>query len=282
MPNLIQERSMNWARNSLSRPGGRAVLSLLMSFRIWQKHGIFVPVKWHPDGYWIFRYPEAVIPKPTLFVDPVSPGDMEDEACDVFFQEYVPGPGDIVIDLGAEVGTEVNLFSRLVGPEGHVYAIEAHPASYEWLAKRCAASGLTNVTPVHLAISDHIGTVRLSDVTDSLENRLIDEDSGLEVRSLTLDAFMEEHGIDRVDFLKMNIEGAERLAIRGMKDRVSTIRNIAVECHDFLADRDGDDWYRTEAVVRKFLSDSGYEIVDRRSDDRRDWSRGYLYAFRAN
>jgi hypothetical protein len=67
-----------------------------------------------------------------------------------------------------------------------------------------------------------------------------------------------------------------------MKDRVSTIRNIAVECHDFLADRDGDDWYRTEAVVRKFLSDSGYEIVDRRSDDRRDWSRGYLYAFRAN
>jgi hypothetical protein len=82
-----------------------------------------------------------------------------------------------------------------------------------------------------------------------------------------------------VDFLKMNIEGAEQLAIKGMKKCVSAIANMAIGCHDFLADHVDDDWYWTESVVRQLLLVSGYEVVERRSDDHRRWARGILTRF---
>jgi FkbM family methyltransferase len=280
MSNWSQSRLKYRIKRDLDRRGGRAVLRLLMSVRIWQKHRVLVPVRWHPDGYWILRYPEAAIPQPSLFVDPLAPRRREEEACDVFFQEYTPGSRDIVVDIGAGPGSEVNLFSRLVGSEGHVYAIEPHPITFQWLARRCAASGLSNVTPVTVAISDRAGTVWLSDEADPLENRLVAGGSGHPVRALTLDDFMQEHEIECVDFLKMNIEGAERLAIRGMREGIPAISNMAIGCHDFLADRDDDEWYRTQEVVRRSLLDRGYQVVERRSDDRRDWARGWLYAFR--
>ena len=270
----------DWIRRSLHRPGGRSIASLLMSARIMQKHGVRASVKWHPDGYWIFEYPEAAIPKETLHVDPVSPRRWEEEVSDLFFQEYTPGPGDIIVDVGAEIGTEINLFSRLVGASGHVYAIEAHPTTFLWLQRRIAASGLTNVTAANVAISDQAGTVRISDVKDSLENRLTDDDSGFLVRALTLDDFLDEHGIERIDYLKMNIEGAEQLAVRGMKRCLPAIANMAIESHDFLANQVDDDWYRTEAIIREFLIDSGYEVVDRRPDDTRDWAQAWHYGVR--
>jgi FkbM family methyltransferase len=269
----------NRVRRVFDRPGGRALLGLLMTARIWQKHRVFARVTWHDDGYWVFRYPEAAIPKPKLLADRLPPRAMEEEASGIFFQEYMPGPGDIVIDVGAELGSEINLLSRLVGPEGHVYAIEAHPTTFQWLARRRDASGLTNVTPVNVAISDHAGTAWISDEADSLESRLTGDRTGHPVRALTLDDFMHKHSIDHVDFLKINIEGAERLAIQGMKNCASRIAHVAVGCHDFLADRLDDDWFRTKEVVRQSLLALGFEIVERRSDDRRDWARGWLYAF---
>ena len=222
-------------KHGLDRPGGRSLLCLLMSVRIWQKHRALVPVSWHPDGYWILRYPEAAIPQPSLFVYPLSPRLREEEASDLFFQEYTPQPGDIVVDVGAGIGSEINLFSRLVGPAGHVYAIEPHPTTFQWLTRRCEASGLTNVTTVQAAIADRSGRVIVSDKAHSEENRLVDSDSGHPVPAMTLDSFVQEHGIDRVDLLKMNIEGAERLAVRGMDGCIPIIFAMAIECHDFLA-----------------------------------------------
>jgi FkbM family methyltransferase len=265
-------------RRGLDRGAGRRVLALLMRFRIWQKHGVFARVEWNPDGYWIFRYPEAAVPKASLYIDEDSPRQEEAQALDLFFQEYVPRPGDIIIDVGAELGREINLLSRLVGPTGRVYAIEAHPTTFKWLVRRIEASGLTNVTPLNVAISDQPGAVWISDADDPMVNRLIHEPTGFEVRAVTLDDFIQEHGIERVDYLKMNIEGAERLAVQGMDRSAGKIKNMAVECHDFLAVAGGDDWYRTDGVIREALGTLGFEILERRSGEPREWARGWIYA----
>ena len=90
---------------------------------------------------------------------------------------------------------------------------------------------------------------------------------------MTLDALLDEHQLDRVDFLKMNIEGAETLALCGAPRMLAVTQHAAIGCHDFLADETGDDSYRTMEDVREILADTGL-TVDRRVDDR-PWAAGY-------
>lgn len=75
----------------------------------------------------------------------------------------------------------------------------------------------------------------------------------------------------------MNIEGAERLAIRGMEEHLSKVRNFAISCHDFVADRGGSDELRTRADVIGWCQQMGLQVFQRR-DDRRPWVRDYVYA----
>ena len=71
------------------------------------------------------------------------------------------------------------------------------------------------------------------------------------------------------------------LALTGLDQCAHAVRNLAVSCHDYMADRGGDDAMRTRAVVEEILLRCGFEVDERRADDERDWARSYLYARRA-
>jgi FkbM family methyltransferase len=206
--------------------------------------------------------------------------DREELARDLFFQQYTPCPGDTVLDVGAGAGEEVELFSKLVGPSGRVYAVEAHPGTFAALETRCRDAGLVNVVPVHAAVSDHAGTVSFSDDESYLENRITAGPAGFSVPAVTLDELIDRWALDRLDFLKLNIEGAEEAALRGLARRALRVRHLTVSCHDFLADRGGDPSNRTNAGVRRLLATYGFAITGRRRSDRRHWTRPYLYGSR--
>ena len=242
-------------------------------------HGEIVTVSQVPEGYWVIRWPQACVPMPDLWYAP-SPTQYEAMARDLFFQEYTPADGDVVVDVGAGVGWELNLYSQLVGSTGHVYAIEADPDTFRWLKRRQELNQLDNVTPVQAALADAPGEVIISSEGWCETHRLVASGPGHRVPALRFDDLAEEYGITHVDFLKMNIEGAEGLALKGMDRRARLIRNLAVSCHDFLADQGGDDSSRTRAFVERFLVDHGFEVVERRADDDRDWARSYLYGRR--
>jgi hypothetical protein len=74
----------------------------------------------------------------------------------------------------------------------------------------------------------------------------------------TVDPPSEQLQLAPIDFLKMNIEGAERLAILGMKHALRRVRHLCVACHDFRADRSEGEHYRTRDVVIEFLKQQGY------------------------
>src|SRR5947207_6560342 len=117
----------------LDRPGRgrRALLALPAS--VWVSFAYREPclVYWR-DGAWIHHYRDAKIPHQSL--GRAAPPDvLTAEARDLFLHEYTPQPGDVVLDVGAGIGAEALLFSRLVGPSGRVVSIEAHPATYERL-----------------------------------------------------------------------------------------------------------------------------------------------------
>jgi FkbM family methyltransferase len=269
---------MQWIVRMLDRPGGRLPLGVLMSLRLRLALGERVKVRYR-DGYWTHRFEEGVVPE----LRPGVGGTLaEQEALvrDVFCQEYTPQPGDVIVDVGAGVGWELHLFSRLVGSAGHVFPIEAHPGTFQWLERRIRLNGMTNVTPIHAAVTDRKGEVHISDDEDHESNR-IGSSAGHAVVAVTLDQVVSEQGIDRIDFLKMNIEGSERFAIRGMSSSIQIVRNACISCHDFLADRGDDKSARTMETVRPFLEEAGFAVRGRRPDEDRDWARGYLYGRRA-
>jgi FkbM family methyltransferase len=250
------------------------------SYAIAQQHRELCLVYRRRDGYWVHRYREGV----TLARKPrVGPTvrQLDARARDYFLQEYVPRPGDTVVDVGAGVGAEMHLFSSLVGRRGRLYAIEAHPKTYAQLLRTCRANRTHNVEPVQLAITDQPGEIVISDDQKHIANTVMRRGDGLRVPADTLDGFVEARGIARIDFLKMNIEGAERLALKGMRKSIAMTDNVCICCHDFLADRPGGSPdMRTKELVQRFLVENGFDIVDRAPEDRRPWSRDYVYGRR--
>ena len=126
------------------------------------------------------------------------------------------GPGDVVLDLGGNVGTSALFFSEMVGPAGRVYSFE--PVFPEALARTVAESGARNVRTVPLAVGDERGRVPFSLHTFGIDSGMATHDDRSRVRMVemtTLDEFVETEGLDRVDVIKLDIEGAEELALDG-------------------------------------------------------------------
>jgi FkbM family methyltransferase len=115
-------------------------------------------------------------------------------------------PGQIVYDIGANVGLHTLLFSKLVGEHGHVFAFEPSRDTAALLAKHLTINRKTNVTIIQKAIAGSAGEMRFSGGGNSRERRL---HSGGEstVPCVTLDQVV--HDLPPPSCIKMDIEGAE-------------------------------------------------------------------------
>jgi FkbM family methyltransferase len=227
-----------------------------------------------PQGRWINHQPNATIVSTVPHT--TERKAFEQWVLDNWAHQYTPRHGDIVVDVGAGVGEEAITFSNLVGSTGRVISIEAHPETYACLAETIRLSDLTNVIPLCVAVTDQDGTAVIGSTANHLANSIMTDGEGTDVPTRSLDSIGDELHLDKVDLLKMNIEGAERLAVRGMTALASRTRYVAISCHDFISDRDGGDTFRTFDEVRSWLGDHGFDLVTR-PDHPYPWVRYYLY-----
>jgi FkbM family methyltransferase len=127
--------------------------------------------------------------------------------------------GDTVLDLGANIGYYTLLFAGLVGEAGKVYAFEPDADNYDYLSRNVALNGLRNVTTVRKAVSDVTGAGRLYLSSDNKgDHRTVDSHDGRDsvpVETVRLDDHFARSEA-RIDFIKMDIQGAEAGALRGM------------------------------------------------------------------
>lgn len=190
------------------------------------------------------------------------------ETYDYCLRYYRPKPGDVIVDVGAGVGRDTFIFSSEVGESGEVVSVEAHPTTFMCLSKMCKYNDLKNVTTLNLAVTDKESRVLIEDSKDNpVDNRLInDKEKGIPVKSKTLDQITKELGITHIDFLKMNIEGAEGLAINGMDDTIKRTRQVCIACHDFLAEPYNDMEMNTKKDVIDFLKKNGFKVFTREDD----------------
>jgi FkbM family methyltransferase len=245
----------------LDQRGVRSVLGPVSS-SLARHHKKGVKRIFHDDGVWIHETETGYFAyhQPFLRLDPRG---LDESARENFFWKYWPQAGDVVMDIGAGVGEETLSFSRAVGPLGKVICVEAHPRTYRCLEKLVQYNALTNVICVHRAVADTPGaTAMIADSVTYVGNRLSSVKGNL-VQATTLDALHRELSLGRIHFLKMNIEGSERLAIRGMSEFLKQTEVLCVSCHDFLAERNGDNSLRTKNEVRRFLEENGIKIFER-------------------
>jgi FkbM family methyltransferase len=256
----------------LNRPGFRFILTVLAAIIATVRAGKLCRVSY--EGEWVQRFPSCTLVEPRLTL--WTPKRIERSTLDLWMYHYLPNEGDTVIDVGAGTGWETLLFSRRAGRSGRVVSIEAHPGTFRCLSKMCEKNRLDNVTLVQAAVVDQEREVQLSDFDGHEANSIIGAGSGLQVAGTTLDHIFRSLGLSRVDLLKMNIEGAERLALSGMGEMVQKTKNVCISCHDFLANEGGPHELRTKADVITFLRQNGFVVVLRESDARCN-VRDYVY-----
>jgi FkbM family methyltransferase len=270
MPTLRQELK-HGIYKSLNRPGIRSILALSASTIATVRARKLCKVSYESE--WVQRFPSCTLVEPRLTL--WTPERIKKSTHDLFMYRYRPVEGDTIVDVGAGTGWETLCFSRDVGVSGRVISIEAHPKVFRCLSRVRAENRLENVTLFQAAVADREGEVELSDSPEHEGNSMIGSVSGIRVPCTTLDRIFRSLQLSRVDFLKMNIEGAERLALRGMGEMVKKTRNVCISCHDFLADEGGPNELRTKREVIAFLKEKGFDVLTRETEGL--WLRDFVY-----
>ena len=143
---------------------------------------------------------------------------------------------DIVIDIGAHIGY-FTIYAANSANEGTVYSIEPYKESFEILKKNLKLNNLTNVKSFHIAISKVTEQITLYiDKKNQIGNSIFKTDETIEsekVESFNLKDFVKTNKIEKIDFLKIDCEGAEfEILLNFDKELMKKINKISAEIHE--------------------------------------------------
>ncbi|HJZ49488.1 MAG TPA: FkbM family methyltransferase [Roseiflexaceae bacterium] len=140
-----------------------------------------------------------------------------------FYLRHLIAPGMRVLNVGANIGIYALAFAQLVGPSGEVYAFEPAAetfghlvANLHWNQQRNLIGN--NLHCHQLAIADVSGMMRLYEYSNHLQRSIVAQKPDQpfqEVHAVSLDSWLGRQGIDHVDLLWIDVEGAEELVLQG-------------------------------------------------------------------
>ena len=192
----------------------------------------------------------------------------EDEIIELF----TPKEGDVVIDIGAHIGRYTIIGAKRVGTKGKVVAIEANPSNFEMLNRNIKLNRLTNIISLNNAVYSKETKIRLylpgkelghTTYNTVMSDRAKNEDKFIEVSANTLDYFLQLKGITDVNWIKIDVEGAEFEVLKGASNVLSKSKDIAllIEIHNLSG---GTNLYRP---IIEFLNLYNFKIEFEKSHD---------------
>jgi len=169
-------------------------------------------------------------------------------------------PGDLVVDVGANIGYFSLLFAHIVGPDGAVLAYEPVPALSKQLTRNLELNQIKNVTVSNIALSDHRGAAtfyvgRVSNTGASSLRPMKDSQSSFDVELAPFDELVDCP--TAVSLIKIDVEGAELKVLRGMEKTLrQTQPHLLVEITDLFLREMGDS---AEALLT-YIYSLGYKM----------------------
>lgn len=196
-----------------------------------------------PNGFRFFVYPRD-LSGPSIHV--IKRGFFNYENIEVeTLLTFLPDDG-VMMDVGANVGVFA-VRAWLERPDATVYCFEPEPSVYQCLNRTVQANGVQNIKVFDLALSATSGNSTLfvhsaNSGGHSLKPLSAEPDSdvaSINVQTATLDEFIAEKGISRIDVIKVDIQEAEADFISGGKESLRRLRPVLmleITCADFLHD----------------------------------------------
>jgi FkbM family methyltransferase len=158
---------------------------------------------------------------------------------DDIIKRFTPKEGDIVVDIGAHIGLYTIISSKRVGANGKVVAIEAHPGNFEMLNSNIKLNQLNNVIPLNYAVYSKETKVKLylpsgesgfTKYNTIMPNWINTREKFVEVNANTLDYLLQLNEIrqEEVNWIKIDVEGAEFEVLKGATNVLSKSKDIAI------------------------------------------------------
>ncbi|MGH9879467.1 MAG: FkbM family methyltransferase, partial [Nitrososphaerales archaeon] len=146
-----------------------------------------------------------------------------------WFQEiFKPKAGDVVLDIGAHIGKYSVIGGKSVGPSGKVIAIEADPDNFKVLRLNIETNHLQDrVYAINAAVWNEVTTISLfRDVFSGRHSVCKRAENSVQVKTVTVDAIVRQDSLTKIDWMKVDIEGAEYAVLLGAKETIATKKLI--------------------------------------------------------
>lgn len=251
---------LNLAKNIARKIGMRPTRTRLEKYKNinnWHlKHRelslVYDTSEWYSKKWFFPRYDEGRIHEPA--------------ATDIFIDHI--NSDNIVLDIGGHLGYFSCIAGKLAN-NGSVHVFEVDPKCLNLISRNLKLNDLDNVLVHNLAISDSNGTVKIPQLENpnpGLTINSISSSNYIEVESVTIDDFLTQKKINP-DFIKIDIEGAEWNALKGMKKTLEYKNvTILVEIH---VDNLRDNFNTNYKEIIELLIDCGYSLkeIEHRSEN---------------
>ena len=213
------------------------------------------PMPWL-SGLRLMIYPGSEIDRVTYISGVYEPNSM------LVARALLP-EGGVFVDAGASMGLFSLVGARKVGPSGRVFSFEPSSRDFKRLVEHLELNGLDNIQATSSALTDSTGTATLTIASEahSGHNTIgsafgyqgIEAIDAERVRTTTLDHFLECHGVDRLDLVKLDIEGSELMALSGMRNALQRLRpSIMFEVFEAALALNGASVDALEAILREY------------------------------
>jgi FkbM family methyltransferase len=226
--------------------------------------------RWH----W-YRYPFS-LRKEILWSSPLqawfSPEDESATECMLHMENYepvawvAPKKGDIFLDVGGYVGWYSIQAAKAVGPAGKVIVLEPDEINRLQLERNLGLNDIRNVQVLSKAVWSFSGTVNWSHGTEPVWHQVGQAQTGDFREAVSIDDLVQTLGLTQLDWVKLDIEGAEIEAIEGAHKTLNTLRPILfIEVH------------KTREHLGSMLKEIGYSVEREQYDELPDM-HGWILA----
>lgn len=191
---------------------------------------------------------------------------------------------DIIFDVGTNIGETLLNFARLTGSEGFVYGFEPDEENYSNVQRNISLNTFKNVHVFKNAVSDKKEQVKLYciDPHNRGRNRILEHgndtgDKFVMLETTTIDEVVNSNGIQKIDLIKIDIEGYEMHALKGAEETLRRLRPklfIEVGYTRLIENKTSPD------LLVAFLEKLGYKLFDSQTENR--ITSGYDFSYLAD